>query len=215
MLVICWLTRVFTVSFVDETPIVTAEYRHHQVVSGERSPVVSAAHQELLSPISVPGEHPFQSPAPANTSPQDALRESTTCYGEVRPNSVGPNGPFSIPQSHPGAAGSPPSTTTPPNYLHMTSPYRSFSHAPLQSSERVHAQDRPDGNSTISSEMLCSPEALHRKVGLLLYEDRMLLPFKVPREALLFHHYMEALAAFVGIPGPRKSKLDSPRTCVR
>ena len=47
--------------------------------------------------------------------------------------------------------------------------------------------------------MLSSPEALHRKVGLLLYEDRMLLPFKVPQEALLFHHYMEALAAFVGV----------------
>lgn len=53
--------------------------------------------------------------------------------------------------------------------------------------------------SNVSPEMLNSPEALHRKVGLLLYEDRMLLPFKVPQEALLFHHYMEALAAFVSV----------------
>lgn len=48
--------------------------------------------------------------------------------------------------------------------------------------------------------MLNSPEALNRKVGLLLYKDRMRLPFKVPQEALLFHHYMESLAALVGSP---------------
>jgi hypothetical protein len=81
----------------------------------------------------------------------------------------------------------------------MTSAHHSVSSAPVHGSDHVNVADQPDGLSNASPEMLNSPEALHRKVGLLLYEDRMLLPFKVPQEALLFHHYMEALAAFVGV----------------
>jgi hypothetical protein len=85
--------------------------------------------------------------------------------------------------------------------LDLTSPHHSISSnplAPARGSDRTNAVDHTDELSHVSSEILNSPEALHRKVGLLLYEDRMQLPFKVPREALLFHHYMEALAALVG-----------------
>lgn len=81
----------------------------------------------------------------------------------------------------------------------MTSPHQTSSSAPLHGSDQVHVANQSGRLSHVSPEMLSSPEALHRKVGLLLYEDRMLLPFKVPQEALLFHHYMEALAAFVGV----------------
>jgi hypothetical protein len=87
--------------------------------------------------------------------------------------------------------------------LDLTSPHHSISSnplAPARGSDHTNAVDHTDDLSHVSSEMLNSPEALHRKVGLLLYEDRMQLPFKVPREALLFHHYMEALAALVGPP---------------
>lgn len=96
-----------------------------------------------------------------------------------------------------------PQTTSPSDYLHLTSPRHSISSIPLASvhgGSRANAIDHTDVISHVSSEMLNSPEALHRKVGLLLYEDRMRLPFKVAREALLFHHYMEALAALVGPP---------------
>jgi hypothetical protein len=40
-------------------------------------------------------------------------------------------------------------------------------------------------------------QLLHRDDTLRLYGDRMLLPFKVPQEALLFQHFFENLAALV------------------
>jgi hypothetical protein len=66
--------------------------------------------------------------------------------------------------------------------------------APIHVSETINVGDKHDG---VSPEFLNSPDLRHGKVGLHLYEDRMLLPFEVPQEALLFHHYMEQLAALV------------------
>ncbi|KAF4958542.1 hypothetical protein F66182_18309, partial [Fusarium sp. NRRL 66182] len=69
--------------------------------------------------------------------------------------------------------------------------------------------------SNVSPEMLNSPEALHRKVGLLLYEDRMLLPFKrhfavdVPELALSCPVLLNALMAFSARHLSRTTDFDS------
>jgi hypothetical protein len=94
------------------------------------------------------------------------------------------------------------SSNAPSDYTRLisSSPAASAAQIPsLPLSDSVNIRDHADTASHVSSSELLpnSPEALHRKVGLLLYTSRMLLPFTVPQEALLFHHYMEALAALV------------------
>jgi len=66
--------------------------------------------------------------------------------------------------------------------------------APIYVSETISPGDQHDG---VSPDLALSPDLIRSKIGLRLYEERMLLPFTVPQEALLFHHYMERLAALV------------------
>lgn len=198
--VICLLTRTILVSFVDETPIVSAEYCHHHMLSNEGSYSGSPLHPTPLSPVSSATDQPFPGLTQVSSSystvlPQGRVDDESTWNSfSIR------DAPWSPSRPNLGETGRSPKTTSPPGYLHLTSPHQSLTLAPVRSRDRINATDQPDGLAVVSSEMLCSPEALHRKVGLLLYEDRMLLPFKVPQEALLFHHYMEALAAFVSVP---------------
>ncbi|KAF7125853.1 hypothetical protein CNMCM5793_002146 [Aspergillus hiratsukae] len=194
-----WLATPSKLSFVDETPRVTAEYRHQHMLPDVRSLSGSPPHPDPLSPVSTPIAQAFAFSPQASSSHHTAVLHSTTSHSANNASFSRRNGSFSLPGPGLGGLGVPPTTASSPDYLHMTSAHHSVSSPPVHGSDRVNVADQPDGLSNVSPEMLNSPEALHRKVGLLLYEDRMLLPFKVPHEALLFHHYMEALAAFLDI----------------
>lgn len=170
-----------------------------------RSPSLSPPRRDPLSPISPGTTEPFQLTTQGDDSPLAVSRSSAVIHNATHSSFSRHEGSFGLSGPNFGGIGLHPVTTTtsPPDYLDLTSPHRSISSnppAPARGSDRTNAVNHTDGLSHVSSEMLNSPEALHRKVGLLLYEDRMQLPFKVPREALLFHHYMEALAALVGPP---------------
>ncbi|KAJ6097018.1 hypothetical protein N7486_007764 [Penicillium sp. IBT 16267x] len=169
-----------------------------------RSPSLSPPRSDPLSPISPGTTEPFQLTTQGDDSPLAVSRSSAVIHNATHSSFSRHEGSFGLSGPNFGAIGLHPVTTTtsPPDYLDLTSPHHSISSnppAPARGSDRTNAVDHTDGLSHVSSETLNSPEALHRKVGLLLYEDRMQLPFKVPREALLFHHYMEALAALLDI----------------
>lgn len=168
-----------------------------------RSPSISPPRRDPLSPTSPGATQPSQLTTQGDNSPLAVSRSSAVIHNATHSSFSRDEGPFRFSGPNFGGIGLHPATTSPPDYLDLTSPHHSISSIPLapaSGSDRANAVDHTDDLSHVSSEMLNSPEALHRKVGLLLYEDRMQLPFKIPREALLFHHYMEALAALVGPP---------------
>ncbi|RAO67520.1 uncharacterized protein BHQ10_003532 [Talaromyces amestolkiae] len=193
-----WLATPSKLSFVDETSIVTAEYRHQHTLSDVRSLSGCPPHRDHLSPVSTPVAQQSLSTQVSSSHPA-AVQHNTTSPGANNASFPRRDGSFSVPGLGLGGLGLPTTAASSPCYLHMTSPHQTSSSAPLHGSDQVHVANQSGRLSHVSPEMLSSPEALHRKVGLLLYEDRMLLPFKVPQEALLFHHYMEALAAFLDI----------------
>lgn len=132
-----------------------------------------------------------------------ALPESVPSTPTYTPTSAHFNLP-SAPQSHPcssissnaafhrddeplASLLSPAATTA--DFLPLLSP--SGGSAALHVSESTALSLSPDFRS---SPKLLEPQP---PLGLHLYSERMLLPFSVPQEAVLFHHYMEHLAALV------------------
>ena len=204
----CYLT--VTVSFVDETSNVTEECRYQQMPSGgktgERPHVTNLSPDAAIPPPAhlLFSEGDGSPPDPdlsfnnhsspvtkrrpedrfelANTSPRpsrvsvgfDSFHDTTNLAGFQ-------------PYTSPSAKNDSLSVLSPPNSN------SSRQAAPTNVSDIINAGDKHDG---------VSPEFLHLELyrgnsGLHLYEDRMLLPFGVAQEALLFHHYMEQLAAMV------------------
>ncbi|KAJ5609967.1 hypothetical protein N7510_006686, partial [Penicillium lagena] len=197
-----WLATPSMLTFVDETPIITAEFRHQHILCHSRCPSGSPERRDPLSSVSPGSTQPFPLAAQGRTSPPAISQGSAAIHSAARLSFGEHENPCDLSGRNLGEIALHPLTTSTPDYFHLISPHQSISSISLASahgSDHVSAIDHTDDRSHVSSEMLNSPEALHRKVGLLLYKDRMRLPFKVPQEALLFHHYMEALAALLDI----------------
>ncbi|PMD15758.1 hypothetical protein NA56DRAFT_649841 [Hyaloscypha hepaticicola] len=172
-----WVETPGTLSFINETSEMMAEYRRPQTqtesTNGNNTP--SALPERTPSPIPTPAQDIIHFPQSSNAS-QD-LQDF-------------PNGSANVRLS-----------LTPPQSSHSGSSYQPFVTSPISTSNPnpqtvpIHIRDllQADDQSDDAFDPILNNAPLE------LYGPRMELPFKVAHEALLFQHYMEHLAPLLDI----------------
>lgn len=184
-------------TFIDETTNVSAEYRHRQLrTDSELNEPSNKRRPPILPSTSDAG---LFLPHFSDSQAVFAEFDSNTVVNYDQPIPDG-NARASDPIVDDfGAVG--PSGHTPVSLINFDPHVTSIDNNHLITPPKVHNTRTFSAHDFSSPQDIISPASVRSHGALQLYGARMLLPFKVPQEAILFQYYMENLAAQVQLSG--------------